>query len=94
MAAAATAIVERTAAYSDDEKALAALPGLGPYTVAAILAIAFNKDVLCVDANVERVFSRLLDLDEPPRRKNAARVIYEQACRCCRAARPGFTIRH
>ena len=78
--AAATAIVERHGGnIPDDEKALAALPGLGPYTVAAILAIAFNKDVLCVDANVERVFSRLLDLDEPPRRKNAARVIYEQA---------------
>lgn len=78
--AAAKAMMERHGGnIPDDEKALAALPGLGPYTVAAILSIAFNRDTLCVDANVERVFARLLDLNESPRRKNAARIIREQA---------------
>lgn len=78
--AAAKVMMERhNGNVPDNEKDLAALPGLGSYTVAAILSIAFNQDVLCVDANVERVFSRLLDLDEPPQRKKAARIIAEQA---------------
>ena len=80
--AAAKVMMERhNGNVPDSEKALAALPGLGSYTVAAILSIAFNQDVLCVDANVERVCSRLLDLDEAPRRKKAARIIAEQAMR-------------
>lgn len=50
----------------DTPEALGSLPGLGDYTVAAILSIAFNQDVLCIDANVERVFARLLNLEESP----------------------------
>lgn len=89
--AAATAIVERHGGnIPDDEKALAALPGLGPYTVAAILAIAFNKDVLCVDANVERVFSACW-IWMPPRVEKMLPVSYmNRPCRCCRAARPAL----
>lgn len=41
------------------------LPGVGPYTAAAIASIAFNADVPLADANVNRVFSRLFDVDEP-----------------------------
>lgn len=47
------------------EQALAKLPGIGPYTTAAILSIAFNKDAPLVDANVARVFSRVFDIDAP-----------------------------
>lgn len=38
---------------------LASLPGIGPYTSAAIAAIAFNYPVLPVDGNITRVISRL-----------------------------------
>ena len=48
-----------------DKKALLALPGIGPYTAAAILSIGFNQAAPLVDANVERIFARLLDLEEP-----------------------------
>jgi len=34
------------------------LPGLGPYTAAAVASIAFNKDCAVVDGNVVRVLSR------------------------------------
>lgn len=47
-----------------DMKQLLHLPGIGPYTAAAILSIAYNKPVPLLDANVERVFSRLLDLEQ------------------------------
>ncbi len=38
---------------------LAELPGLGPYTAAAIAAIAFDAPATPVDGNVERVITRL-----------------------------------
>ncbi|MCA1813394.1 MAG: A/G-specific adenine glycosylase, partial [Halobacteriales archaeon] len=42
-----------------DEAALAALPGLGPYTVAAVRAFAFDEPAAPLDANVLRVLARL-----------------------------------
>ncbi len=41
------------------------LPGVGPYTASAIASIAYNHDIAVVDANVERVFSRIFDIDKP-----------------------------
>jgi len=38
---------------------LRALPGIGPYTAAAIAAIAFGVPAVPIDGNVERVVSRL-----------------------------------
>jgi A/G-specific adenine glycosylase len=39
--------------------ALLKLPGIGPYTAAAIASMAFGESVACVDGNVRRVISRL-----------------------------------
>ena len=36
-----------------------ALPGLGPYTAAAVASIAFGRRAVVVDGNVERVIARL-----------------------------------
>jgi len=46
---------------------LLALPGIGPYTVGAILSIAFDQDAAVLDGNVRRVFSRLYALGDNPR---------------------------
>jgi A/G-specific adenine glycosylase len=48
-----------------DAAALATLPGVGPYTAAAVAAIAGEEPVVPVDANVERVLSRVLAIDTP-----------------------------
>ncbi len=44
---------------------LRSLPGVGPYTAAAIASIACDQDIPVIDANVARIFARLFDLDEP-----------------------------
>ncbi|MXP43207.1 A/G-specific adenine glycosylase [Allopontixanthobacter sediminis] len=47
------------------EAELRKLPGLGAYTAAAVAAIAFDQRAVVVDANVERVVSRLFAIAEP-----------------------------
>ncbi len=41
------------------------LPGIGPYTAAAIGAIAFDEQVAAVDGNVERVMARYYAVETP-----------------------------
>jgi A/G-specific adenine glycosylase len=63
--ACAKAVVERHGGcFPQDEAALAALPGIGPYTAAAVAAIAFDVPTAAVDGNVERVVARLFALEE------------------------------
>ncbi|MGQ0610887.1 MAG: A/G-specific adenine glycosylase [Paracoccaceae bacterium] len=47
------------------EAGLRALPGIGPYTAAAIAAIAYDHPATVVDGNVERVMARLHDIAAP-----------------------------
>jgi A/G-specific adenine glycosylase len=51
--------------FPDTEDGLRALPGIGPYTAAAIAAIAFDRPAAVVDGNIERVFSRLFRIETP-----------------------------
>ena len=56
------------------------LPGVGPYTAAAISSICFGEAVAAVDGNVIRVVSRLFDIDMPmdaPAGKRAIQVAAE-----------------
>ncbi|NOT60268.1 MAG: A/G-specific adenine glycosylase [Acidobacteria bacterium] len=43
---------------------LQTLPGIGPYTAAAIASIAFNEPVAALDGNVMRILTRLFDYAE------------------------------
>jgi len=49
--------------FPQTSEALQTLPGLGPYTAAAIASIAFAEPVAVVDGNVERVLQRLTGLN-------------------------------
>lgn len=71
---AARAVAER-AGFPDTEAELRQLPGVGDYTAAAIAAIGFGRRAVVVDANVERVVSRLRAIDEPlPQARKAIRA--------------------
>lgn len=50
--------------FPQTEKELLALPGIGPYTAAAIASIAFDIPANVVDGNVERVMARLFSVKE------------------------------
>lgn len=56
---------------------LASLPGIGPYTIAAILSIAYEQDILTVDANVERIFSRICNMETT----NLKKPVHEEVSR-------------
>lgn len=53
---AAQALQGRTFPQTQEE--LIKLPGIGPYTAGAILAFAFNRDVVFADVNIRRVIER------------------------------------
>lgn len=60
-----------------DYAELLKLPGLGPYTAAAIAAIAFGEKVPVLDGNIVRVLSRYFCVDEPyPRSKDQLKTHY------------------
>src|SRR5271167_3955963 len=64
-ACAAAVLRDHGGAFPDTEQGLQALPGIGPYTAAAIAAIAFGRRTMPVDGNIERVVSRLFAVEEP-----------------------------
>ncbi|PDO11393.1 MAG: A/G-specific adenine glycosylase [Candidatus Reconcilbacillus cellulovorans] len=85
---AAKVIVERYGGvFPDDAAAVAALPGVGPYTKGAVLSIAFGRPEPAVDGNVMRVLSRFFlirdDIAKPATREKmealARRLIPEDA---------------
>jgi A/G-specific adenine glycosylase len=70
---AAVAVMERhRGQIPDDEAILRALPGVGPYTAAAVAAIAFGRRTFALDGNAARVVARLAlvtaAIDEPATR--------------------------
>jgi A/G-specific adenine glycosylase len=65
--------------FPDTPRDLAALPGIGPYTAAAVASIAFEKPIPVVDANVSRVLSRVFDIDTLITASSTRRVLEDKA---------------
>ncbi len=75
------------AKFPRSEAELLALPGIGPYTAAAIAAIAFGEAATPVDGNIERVVSRLFAVKQPL--PAAKREIKRLAATLTPSRRPG-----
>jgi A/G-specific adenine glycosylase len=67
------------------------LPGIGPYTAAAIASIAYGEQIAVVDGNVERVLCRLSGWDAAGRSGGAAlrRQIQDLATQLVSPQQPG-----
>lgn len=46
----------RRGRFPQDERSLRALPGVGPYTAAAVQAFAYNQPVVLIETNVRQVY--------------------------------------
>ena len=57
------------------------IPGIGPYTAAAIASIAFNRDRAVVDGNVERVLCRWFLIKKSPKISGIKKILRELAQR-------------
>lgn len=58
-------VADHGGVFPDTCAALLALPGVGPYTAAAVASIAFDEPAVVVDGNVERVMARLNNVQTP-----------------------------
>jgi A/G-specific adenine glycosylase len=73
--------------FPNSEEELLGLPGIGPYTAAAIAAIAFDRKASPVDGNVERVVARLFAIEQEL--PNAKPLIRKLAAGLVPDRRPG-----
>ncbi len=76
-------------AFPDTHQAILALPGIGPSTAAAILAIAYNGPDASLDGNVKRVLARLMALEAPLNAKIERTMLWPLAERLTSSERPG-----
>lgn len=70
-------VAEHNGALPQDYKELLALPGIGPYTGAAIASIAFGMPLPAVDGNVLRVVCRVLESTADIAGTSVRRAIFE-----------------
>jgi A/G-specific adenine glycosylase len=72
-------VVAAMGKFPESVDALQQLPGIGPYTAAAIASIAFGTRAVVVDGNIERVISRLFAVDAPlPAAKPEIRALMDK----------------
>ncbi len=87
--AAARAIVERHGGvFPEEEEAIRELPGIGDYTVGALLSFAYNRPAPLVDANVSRVFARLENDPTPVDSPAGRRAHWDKAARLVHRSNP------
>ena len=60
-------VAEHGGAFPADEDAVRALPGVGPYTAAAVLSLAFGQPLAVLDGNVIRVLARVFAVEQDSR---------------------------
>ncbi len=88
----AACVVVARDGWPRDAAGLRGLPGVGPYTAAAVASFAFGERVAAVDTNVRRVAARLAvtpeDLLPPERHADWNQAAMELGARVCAARSP------
>ncbi|NNE45578.1 MAG: A/G-specific adenine glycosylase [Rhodothermales bacterium] len=70
---------EMDSVFPADHKSVIGLPGVGPYTAAAIMSIAYGEPYAVVDGNVTRVISRLFEIGDDPSSSKGKNLIQQLA---------------
>ncbi len=73
----------------DEEEAIRSLPGVGPYTAAAVLSIAYGKALPALDGNAIRVLARVFRVAEDATRAGTRNQLRDLAADLMDSARPG-----
>lgn len=87
--AAQVVVAEHGGTLPQDRTALRRLPGIGDYTVGAILSLAYNQPEPILDGNVKRVLSRLADIEQPIDDPAVLKRLWQLARAAVEAAPPG-----
>ncbi len=66
------------------------LPGVGDYSAAAVMSIAYDKPYAAVDGNVKRVLARLFQLEERINDTSSAKVFQQKADKLLDRQQPGI----
>jgi A/G-specific adenine glycosylase len=82
-------VAEHGGRFPDDPAALSALPGMGRYTVGAVLSQAFDRRLPILEANSQRVLCRLFAVREDPTQGPSRRHLWGLAEALLPARRAG-----
>jgi A/G-specific adenine glycosylase len=77
--AAGQVMVEYAGELPRTRRELQTLPGIGPYSAAAIASIAYNQDEAALDGNIRRVYARVYAMRLPARSKEGEARLAEYA---------------
>lgn len=78
-AAAQKIVSDHSGSFPTDFPSVLALPGVGRYTAGAVLSISQDQRHPVVEANTQRLYSRLVALRQPPAQTKANRLLWEVA---------------
>lgn len=87
--AAGVVVAEHGGAVPDTEVAFRALPGVGPYTAAAVLSLAFGRPLAVLDGNVVRVLARVFAVEADAKAGPTRRALQTLADRLLDTGDPG-----
>jgi A/G-specific adenine glycosylase len=87
--AAQTVVDEHDGRIPDRMDGFRALPGVGPYTAAAVLSLAFGRPHAALDGNVVRVLTRVFAVGEDATKPRTRKALQALADELLDAKRPG-----
>ena len=87
--AAGAVVAEHGGRVPSDPEAFRALPGVGPYTAAAVLSLSFGVPLAVLDGNVVRVLARVFAVGEDAKAGRTRRALQDLAGRLLDEGDPG-----
>jgi len=81
-------VIHQMGIFPETAQAWRDIPGVGPYTSAAIASITRDEVIPAIDGNAQRVYARVFDIDRPVDRREGSKIL-ESLAHQSMAGRPG-----